>query len=95
MSEMPTDIFLMMWRAGSYPIVDGRLGNRQVLFLPEPACHFFRRPLLLADEFKDPAADIRGNGTVTRHLGLAASCLQDRQASIVYPFGIGVAPFLT
>ena len=52
---MPTDIILLMWRAGSYPIVDGRLGNRQVIFLPEPASHFFRRPLLLTDKFKDPA----------------------------------------
>ena len=95
MSEMPTDIILLMWRAGSYPIVDGRLGNRQVIFLPEPASHFFRRPLLLADKLKGPAADTRGNGTVIRHLGFAAPCLQDGQSSLIYPLGVGIAPFLT
>lgn len=78
----------------SDPVVDGELGFRKLLLFHEPARDLLGRPLLPADEFKDPAADMRGYGAVAGHSGLATPGFQRCQTAVIHSLHIGVAPFL-
>ena len=64
------------------------------LLLHEPARDLFGKPLLPADEFKDPTADMRGYGAVAGRPGLATPGFQRCQTTVIHSLYIGVAPFL-
>lgn len=78
----------------SDPIVDGELGFRKLLLFHEPARDLLGRPLLPADEFKDPAADMRRYEAVAGRFGLATPSFQRCQTAVIHSLCIGVAPFL-
>lgn len=78
----------------SDPVVDGELGFRKLLLFHEPARDLLGRPLLPADEFKDPAADMRRYEAVAGRFGLATPGFQRCQTAVIHSLHIGVAPFL-
>ena len=92
--EMPANVVLVVRGDGSYPVVDGGLGYRKTLLLHELARDLLGRPLLPADEFKDPAAEMRRYGAVAGRSGLATPGFQRCQTAVIYSLHIGVAPFL-
>ena len=92
--EMPADVVLVVRGDGSYPVVDGGLGYRKTLLPHEPARDLLGRPLLPADEFKDPAAEMRRYGAVAGRSGLATPGFQRCQTAVIHSLHIGVAPFL-
>ncbi|MFC2773338.1 MAG: hypothetical protein ACFN4W_03875, partial [Segatella oris] len=69
--EMLADVVLVVRGDSSYPVIDGGLGYRKTLLLHEPARDLIGRPLLPADEFKDPTAEMRRYGAVAGRSGLA------------------------
>lgn len=92
--EMPANVVLVVRGDGSYPVVDGGLGYRKTFLPHEPARDLLGRPLLPADEFKDPAAEMRRYGAVAGRSGLATPGFQRCQTAVIYSLHIGVAPFL-
>ena len=92
--EMPANVVLVVRGDGSYPVVDGGLGYRKTLLLHELARDLLGRPLLPADEFKDPTAEMRRYGAVAGRSGLATPGFQRCQTAVIHSLHIGVAPFL-
>ena len=91
---MPADVVLVVWGNCSYPVVDGELGFRKLILLHEPARDLLGRPLLPADEFKDPTANMKGYGAVAGRFGLATPGFQRCPTTVIHSLHIGVAPFL-